>query len=125
MRIKLKKVRTKCMVKGCRNSGNKVATYNVSASHEFGKGVIMCAECIKGATEALMVIHNEGQTPHQSPAVTASPQGEAKVEEAEGKQLEEAVVVTTEEPSEEQEAIDKAPEKPKKKRSTKTKGKAD
>lgn len=77
MRIKLKKVRTKCMVKGCRNSGNKVATYNVSASHEFGKGVIMCTECIKSANEALVVMQTrveEAALPQS--ADTDSPLGE-------------------------------------------------
>ncbi|MGM9551529.1 MAG: hypothetical protein ACI3XA_04670 [Clostridia bacterium] len=58
MGINLKRVRTKCIVKGCRNSGAKVDTFNVSASREFGRGVIMCEECIKGAYEALMTMHS-------------------------------------------------------------------
>ena len=73
--IRLKKVRVKCMVKGCRNSGNKVATFNVSASHESGRGVIMCSECIKGANEALMAIE-KAHKPHVEGASVA-PENEA------------------------------------------------
>lgn len=51
--MNLKKVRTKCNVKGCRNSAAKVDTYNVSLSKEFGASVIMCKECITAAYEAL------------------------------------------------------------------------
>lgn len=51
--MNLKKVRTKCAVKGCKNSAAKVDTYNVSESKEFGASVIMCEKCIKAAYEKL------------------------------------------------------------------------
>ena len=95
MRIKLKKVRTKCMVKGCRNSGNKVATFNVSASHEFGKGVIMCAECIRDTCAALEEVHNR-ITPRSAEPTT--PLTQESLEEA----------------------VDRAPEKPQKRRTAKS-----
>jgi hypothetical protein len=51
--LKLRRVKTKCAVKGCRNSAAKVETFNLSASREFGTSVIMCEACIKGAFEAI------------------------------------------------------------------------
>lgn len=52
--IFLRKMKTKCAVKGCKSTGNKVDTYCVSVSREFGKGVVMCEKCIEEAYEALI-----------------------------------------------------------------------
>lgn len=51
--IFLRKMKTKCAVKGCRSTGNKVDTYCVSVSREIGRGVVMCEKCIEEAYEAL------------------------------------------------------------------------
>ncbi len=47
--MKVRKIRRKCMVQGCRN----INTYALTASREFGHSVIICADCAKAAVEAI------------------------------------------------------------------------
>ena len=41
----VKKVKKKCMVKGCRNTD----CFSLTAGHEFGNTVIICLDCLKAA----------------------------------------------------------------------------
>ncbi len=54
--MNLRKIGTKCMVKGCRHGGLKFDCYNVSLSSEYGGSVCMCADCIKAAAAELKAV---------------------------------------------------------------------
>ncbi len=59
--MNLRKIRSKCMVKGCRHGGIKFDCYNVSLSAEYGGSVCMCAECIKTAAAELKALEKRAK----------------------------------------------------------------
>lgn len=83
MAVKLKKIKTKCQVKGCRSTGNKVDTFVVSASSEFG-GIVMCKNCIKGAYDALMEMQKADKVkPKEAVGVSENPKANKAGKKAE------------------------------------------
>ena len=96
--VVLKKIRRVCGVKGCRERDS----YNVSASNEFGASVVMCADCITGAYEALQEIKRS-----EAALAEEATELELKITEAEPE-------ITEAEPVEE--TTEASVKKPKKKR---------
>lgn len=73
--MNLRKVNAKCAVKGCKNTANKVDTYNLSASREVGRSVIMCEECIREAYRALPSKTKKAKTKAQASEESAKSEG--------------------------------------------------
>lgn len=47
--MKIKKIKRKCEVRGCKNTD----TYSLTNTNEFGNSVIICEECLKKAVKAV------------------------------------------------------------------------
>lgn len=47
--MKIKKIKKKCEVRGCKNTD----TYSLTNTNEFGNSVIICEECLKKAIKAV------------------------------------------------------------------------
>lgn len=47
--MKIKKIKKKCEVRGCKNTD----TYSLTNTNEFGNSVIICEECLKKAVKAV------------------------------------------------------------------------
>lgn len=94
MKMYLKKIKRKCMVRGCRNTESFV----ISRSRDMSNTIYMCKECISAAKSGVEnykekpkppkkdmplfpvagVAVEEENTPHPSAEPTPSPQGEGK-----------------------------------------------
>lgn len=80
--MKVKKVKKKCMVHGCKRTD----TYALTCGHEFGASVIICKECLEKATHAVqhcVPIESTIKTPSAPPPLFFSVTAEETVKEKE------------------------------------------
>ncbi len=99
--MNVKRIKKICMVKGC----SEKDTFALSVSEEWGMSVIICAQCLKKANEAILKlgkdnVYKEAVAEKAAPPLFYHPKPVVKTEEAEKTENAFSVAETEELPAE-------------------------